>query len=74
LRALSQKYLLRWSLSSGSAIREAQGKIWREMVRLKRPSFEDDHVATRSPSKSFQDRRSDIARFHLATIGTALGF
>jgi integrase len=31
---MSQKYLLRWALSSGPAIREAQSKISREMVRL----------------------------------------
>jgi integrase len=31
---MSQKYLLRWALSSGPAIREAQAKISREMVRL----------------------------------------
>ena len=31
---MSQKYLLRWALSSGPAIREAQATISREMVRL----------------------------------------
>jgi hypothetical protein len=31
---MSQKYLLRWALSSGPAIREAQHKISREIVRL----------------------------------------
>ncbi len=31
---VSQKYLLRWALSSGPAICEAQAKISREMVRL----------------------------------------
>jgi hypothetical protein len=31
---MSQKYLLRWALSSGPAIREAQQKISCEMVRL----------------------------------------
>ncbi len=31
---MSQKYLLRWALSSGPAIREAQLKISRAMVRL----------------------------------------
>ena len=31
---MSQKYLLRWALSSGPAIREAQATISRELVRL----------------------------------------
>jgi hypothetical protein len=31
---MSQKYLLRWTLSSGAAIREAQAKISRAIMQL----------------------------------------
>jgi hypothetical protein len=33
---MSQRYLLRWAMSSGTAIRDAQAKISRDMVRLLR--------------------------------------
>jgi hypothetical protein len=52
---MSPKYLLRWALSSGPAIREAQHKISREIMALLKSK--PHQRSLRSPRRAHEKRR-----------------